>query len=163
MITRECIICGKKFQCYPSDKNVTCSKECRKERQRRIVLKKPVLWGEEAKEKLSQKGQTENLKKGKEAAKKSPKAGRFETNINAKTWILIDPTGKEIIVKNLLLWARENAELFDKEKNDKSSKQIRAGFAAIAQTIKGNRGTTGKPRGATTYKGWTLKEMPKKE
>lgn len=160
MITRKCVICGKEFECYPSDNKVTCSNKCRRERQRRIVSKRPVKWSEDAKKRLSEHGQTENLKLGTDAAKKSPIAGRFETNQEAKIWTLIDPSGREITVRNLLLWARENTELFWKTPGDKSATQIANGFKAIAQTLTGKRGVPGKQSGAMSYFGWTLKCPP---
>lgn len=160
MITRKCVICGNEFECYPSDKKVTCSNVCRRERQRRIALKRPVKWSDNAKKRLSERGQTENLKLGTDAAKESKIAGRFETNREAKIWTLIDPSGKEVIVRNLLLWARENTELFGKPPGDKSAEQISCGFRAIAQTLTGARGVPGKQRGALSYFGWTLKSPP---
>lgn len=160
MITRTCVICGKPFDCYPSDNRVTCSKDCRRERQRRVVLKHPVQWGPEARARASARGYTGNLKMGLAAVKASPKAGRFETNQEAKIWTLIDPVGGEIKVRNLLLWARKNTERFGKPPGDRSAKQIADGFKAIAQTMRGKRGASGKPRGAMTYFGWTLKCVP---
>lgn len=156
MIQRKCVICGKPFNCYPSDNKVTCSNACRRERQRRIVKENPVKWGDTAKERLSKKGQTDNLRKGTEAAKRSPIAGRGETNREAKIWVLISPDGREITVRNLRHWARANTELFDKPPGDKSAYQICCGFSAIAQTLKGNRG----PNGPMTYFGWSLKDLP---
>lgn len=160
MIERKCIICGNSFRCYPSDKRVTCSKDCQRERARRQIKKSPVKWGEEARKRLSQKGKTSNLRLGTEAAKRSPAAGRFETNHTAKVWTLIDPDGGEHVVRNLRLWARDHTELFDKPCTDKSAVQITSGFAAIAQTLKRARGVKGKPNGATTYFGWRLKKLP---
>lgn len=160
MITRTCVICGKPFECYPSDNRVTCSKDCRRERQRRIVRQRPVQWGPDARARASARGQTDNLKKGLAAAQASPKAGRFETNQEAKIWTLVDPAGNEIVVRNLLLWARENTERFHKPPGDKSAIQISSGFKAIAQTMRGKRGAPGKPSGAMTYFGWTLKCIP---
>ena len=64
------------------------------------------------------------------------------------------------MVRNLLLWARGNTERFHKPLGDKSAKQILAGFEAIAQTMRGKRGAPGKPGGAMTYFGWTLKCIP---
>lgn len=163
MITRRCVICGKPFHCYPSDKKVTCSNTCRCERQRRIVKNTPVKWSDAAKRRLSERGQTENLKLGTAAAQASSLAGRFKTNREAKIWVLVDPTGNEVVVQNLLLWARENTVLFNKPPGDKSAKQIAAGFKAIAQTMRGSRGTPGKPRGAMSYFGWTLKCLPQSQ
>ena len=160
MISRVCVICGKSFECYPSDNKVTCSKDCRRERQRKITSARPIQWGEAARARAAARGQTQNLKIGVEAVKKSPIAGRVATNKEAKIWILIDPSKNEIVIRNLLLWARENTELFGKPPGDKSAQQIAAGFKAIAQTMAGKRGAPGKPRGALTYFGWTLKHPP---
>lgn len=160
MITRQCVICGKAFACYPSDNKVTCSNACRRERQRRITTASPVRWSAEARRRASQKGKTGNLLLGAEAAKRSPVAGRYETNQEAKVWTLVDPTGREIVVRNLLLWARDNTALFSKPPGDKSAQQIACGFRAIAQTLKGNRGAPGTRRGALTYFGWTLAGLP---
>lgn len=118
------------------------------------------MWGDEAKKRKSQLGQTANLQLGTAAAQMSPIAGRFETNREAKIWILIDPSGNEITVRNLKLWARDHADLFGKPLGDKSANQIAAGFCAIAQTLRGKRGSPGKPSGAMTYFGWTLKCPP---
>jgi len=162
MITRSCVICGKPFDCYPSDNRVTCSKDCRRERQRRIQTGKANKWGEASRRKLSERGQTDNLKLGVLAVKRSPIAGRFETNQEAKIWILVDPSGREYVVRNLRLWAREHTDLFDKPPGDKSADQIAGGFSAIAQTLAGNRGAPGKRSGAMTYYGWRLKDLPEK-
>jgi len=104
----------------------------------------------------------ENLKKANDALKISPNSGRFVSNNRAKIWTLVDPSGNEIVVRNLLLWARENAGLFGKPNNDKSASQISSGFKAIAKTLAANQNVSGKPTKAKTYFGWTLKEIPKK-
>lgn len=160
MISRTCIICGKQFKCYPSDNTVTCSKDCRRERQRRIRTGRSNKWSAEARERASERGQTANLRMGVPAAQRSPVAGRFETNKAAKIWMLIDPSGDEHIVRNLRNWTREHTDLFDKPPSDKSADQISSGFQAIAQTLTGHRGAPGKPRGVMTYFGWTLKGLP---
>ena len=160
MITRKCVICGKPFDCYPSDNRVTCSKDCRRERQRRVVTARPVQWSAKARERASARGQTENLKLGRAAAQRSPVAGRFETNQEAKIWTLVDPAGNEIIVRNLLLWARGHTELFGKPPGDRSAAQISSGFKTIAQTLAGKRGAPGQARAALTYFGWMLKKLP---
>lgn len=160
MISRKCVICGKPFDCYPSDNRVTCSKDCWRERQRRIVTARPVQWGSGARAKASARGQTENLKLGSAAAQASPKSGRFETNQGAKIWTLVDPAGNEIVVRNLLMWARGHTELFGKPPGDKSAAQISSGLKAIAQTLAGKRGAPGQARAALTYLGWTLKKPP---
>lgn len=157
---RVCPICGELFPASPSDNAVTCStKACVSAWKSRIHTGVSNEWSDESKARLSAKGQTDNLKLGTAAAQRSPIAGRFETNREAKVWELINPTGKQITVRNLLLWAREHTELFDKPPGDKSARQIAAGFKAIAQTLAGKRE---KQRPAMTYKGWTLAGLPTK-
>ena len=157
-----CLVCGSTFSAPPSSKKITCSRACSSAHRAKIMTGKSRPWSDDARARLSQKDRPEPLNLGTPAAKKSPKSGRFESNINAKDWILISPSGEEFIVRNLLSWARENCELFEKPPTDRSAVQIRSGFAAIARTLEGKRGADGsKYRGAMTYFGWTLKEIPK--
>lgn len=151
-----CPVCRKLFPSPASDKTVTCSKKCSLEWKRTTHENVSNRWNEESKEKKRKEGQTDNLKLGTEAAKKSPVAGRFETNQEAKIWTLVDPSGNELVVRNLLMWARENTERFGKPEGDKSAKQIADGFKAIALTMRGKR-----KHPAMTYFGWTLKDVPK--
>lgn len=150
-----CPICKKLFSSPPSSKTVTCSKECSSTWRRLVHEGISFSWNEASLERKRAEGQTENLKLGTAAAQKSPICGRFETNREAKIWTLIDPSGNEITVRNLLLWARENTSLFGKPQCDRSASQIAHGFAAIAQTMRGVRKTP-----AMTYFGWTLKGPP---
>ena len=151
---RVCPICKALFAAPPSDKTVTCSKACSAEWRRLTHSGVSNKWGADARRRLAQAGQTENLKKGTAAAQQSPIAGRFETNQEAKIWHLITPEGEEIVVRNLLMWARDHTDLFDKPPGDESAIQIANGFKAIAQSIKGNRDP------AMTYFGWTLNGLP---
>lgn len=157
---RVCPICKELFPAPPSSNAITCSPECSS--QWKSITHKNISnkWTNESRAKLSERGQPENFKLGPAAVQQSPIAGRFETNKEAKIWTLVDPVGNEIVVRNLLLWARENAERFHKPPGDKSAIQISSGFKAIAQTMRGKRGAPGKPRGAMTYFGWTLKCIP---
>lgn len=112
---------------------------------------KTHLWSDEAKKRLSQKGQTENLKLGTEYAKKSAKAGRFETNINAKDWHLISPDGKHYRFHSLNFWLRENCEeLFGCLPDSKQFKNTRSGLAGAKRAMLGGTYTS------TTYKGWQV-------
>lgn len=151
-----CPACGKLFPSPASSKTITCSRECSSAWKRAIHSSVSNKWNYEARMRKREQGQTENLKKGTIAAQSSPICGRFETNREAKIWTLIDPSGNEVVVRNLLMWARANTNLFDKPEGDKSAKQIAAGFMAIAQTLRGKRKTP-----AMTYFGWTLKDVPK--
>lgn len=152
---RRCVVCGREYETPPSSKKITCSKECSSARKRITHTGKHNTWNPEARARLSMAGQTDNLKLGTAAAQKSPIAGRFPTNQEAKIWTLVDPSGEEITVRNLLLWARENTALFGKPDGDHSAKQIAAGFRAISQTLLGTRKTP-----SMSYFGWTLKCPP---
>lgn len=152
---RVCPVCHKLFPCPPSSNAVTCSKPCSAIWKSWTHKGLQNKWSDEARQRLSAKGRTENLKLGTAAAQQSPIAGRFETNQEAKVWVLIDPTGQEITVRNLNLWARENTDLFGKPEGDHSAQQIASGFRAIAQTLRGKRKTP-----VMTYFGWTLKCPP---
>lgn len=152
---RVCPICHELFNAPPSSKKITCSTACSKQWKKITHTGVYNNWGEAARQKKRAEGQTDNLKLGVEAARKSPVAGRFETNQEAKIWHLITPLGEEIVVRNLALWARQNAELFGKESCDRSAQQIAAGFRAIALTMAGKR-----KHPSWTYYGWTLKTFP---
>lgn len=151
-----CPVCRKLFPSPESDKTVTCSKECSAEWKRRTHEGVSNQWREESREKKRGQGQTDNLKLGTPAAMASPVAGRFETNQEAKIWTLVDPSGNEIVVRNLLMWARENTDKFGKPEGDKSAMQIAGGFRAIALTLRGKRKAA-----SMTYYGWTLKDLPR--
>lgn len=47
-----------------------------------------------------------------EAARNSPLAGGYESNVCAKNWVLCDPSGNEHHVTNLKLYVREHPEAF---------------------------------------------------
>jgi hypothetical protein len=146
---RQCVICGKGFKCSPSDKKATCGEPgCVRINKVRTHQGKRNAWNEESRQKISNKGQTANLKKGTPAAKKSPIAGSFETNQNAKEWVLVDPEGKEYKIRNLSLWAKNNSHLFDR-----TPAQIVAGFKQIKRYYEGKTKRT-----VTSYFGWTLKD-----
>lgn len=102
-------------------------------------------------------------------ALENPLNQRGPQNREAKIWTIYPPDSDEaVVVTNLKHWARENYELFEPGSDDidATAERICSGFHAIAQTLKGNRGGSGKQRGTTTYKGWsmrTLPEVPKKK
>lgn len=152
---KKCIVCGEEFKASPSDKIVTCSKECLKIRRSQISRGKKM--SETAVERMSarakSRGFTDNLKKGTQAAMASPKAGRFETNVSAKSWILISPSGERYECRNLMCFIRKNPHLFCIDgSNDDEVRRISAGFRTIKRNIRLNRK-------GQTYLGWTL-ELP---
>lgn len=153
---KTCVICGKKFECPPSSKKITCSAECSRIRKIQTHTGKENKWSEEKKEKLRARGQTENLKLGTDAAKKSPKSGRFESNINAKVWKLTSPEGKIYICKNLALWCRNHCDLFGFDSTDYNAKIISSGLTNA------KRGAQGNPKiPISTYKGWRAEDGEK--
>ena len=156
-MTQRCVICGREFEAPPSSKKITCSPECSRARKRISHTGKHNDWSSEARARLSKAGQTSNLKLGMPAAKASPISGRYETNQEAKIWHLISPSGEEIVVRNLLLWARANTDRFGKPPGDHSASQIAHGFAAVAATHRGTRKTP-----AWSYYGWRLAGAPER-
>lgn len=155
IMIRYCVVCSRAFSAPPSSKKVTCSPDCSRIRKRQAHLGVSNRWSDAARARLAAAGRTPNLCLGTPAAQKSPIAGRYETNQEAKVWRLVDPVGNEIVVRNLLMWARANTCRFGKPAGDKSARQIAAGFKAVAQTLRGTRKTP-----ASTYMGWTLNGAP---
>lgn len=135
-----CVVCGKSFPSSPSDKTVTCSKECSSIHRSRKHQGKRNQWAEQSRHNLRMRGQTENLLKGTPAAQESPLAGRFATNSNARHWILRSPTGVIHELDNLNLFIREHPEDFP------NFQSARTALSAIAR---------GKTR-AVYYKGWAV-------
>ena len=142
-----CVICSKKFVASPSDRKVTCSKPCQRERARRANTAKGRKWSNKARELLSRHGQTQNLKLGTPAALKSPIAGPFETNINAKGWVVVSPEGKEYVFRNLNLWCREHEDILPG-----TAKTASGAFRMLKRAKLGKT-----KRAVTQWKGWILK------
>lgn len=146
-----CVICGKLFDCPPSSKKITCSKECSAIRKSQSHKGKSNVWSEESKRKLSERGQTDNLKMGTPAAKRSSNSGRFETNVNAIDWHLISPEGKHYYFHSLHHWLRENCrELFGVEPDSREFINIRSGLSNAKRAMLGGSYMT------TTYKDWRV-------
>ncbi len=152
---KNCLVCGKEFQASPSAKKVTCSKECMKIRRKQVSQgrKIPSTTIAALSSSAKQRGFTENLKKGTPAAMASPKSGRFETNVSAKSWILVSPSGERYECRNLMCFIRKNPHLFCIDgSNDDEVRRISAGFRTIKRNIRLNRK-------GQSYLGWTL-EFP---
>lgn len=143
---RICAICGAPFKCSPSDKIVTCSPVCRRERARRAKIGKGIKWPDQSRQKLTQKGQSPNLMKGTPAAMVSPIAGSFETNKQALVWTIISPEGIEYEVRNLNLWIKQNAYILPG-----TIEQAHAGFMQIKRSMLGKT-----KRSVGQWKGWRL-------
>lgn len=150
---KKCVICGKEFPCSPSNKTVTCSPECRSERARRAASRKR---SESERKSLSEAAKKRGVskitqEKGTEAAMKSPKGGRFETNSSAKSYTIMSPEGQEYTVTNLMNWIRENIHLFGEENSDEAVNRVAHGFYTVTRNTRLNK------RGQR-YKGWIVVE-----
>lgn len=166
---KRCVICGAPFFAPPSSKKVTCSAACRSERAARAARSsKGRHWSEEKAEARKKspeiKAHMADLQKiGTAKAMENPINQRGPQNKESKVWTIYPPECDDpIVIKNLKDWARQNYDLFEpgSDNIDETAKRIASGFYAIAQTLKGNRSAGGKRRGATSYKGWTMKGMP---
>lgn len=143
---KKCPVCGADFEAPPSGK-ITCSPECATRWRRQAHLGKSNTWSAEARQRLAERGQTENLAKGTAAALSYPHSGPFETNLNAQHWVLQSPDGQIYSFCNLALWCRQNAEaLFQR-----SPAQVRSGILSLKRSQQGKL-----PRPANSYLGWTL-------
>lgn len=154
---KKCIICGKEFFSPPSAKKVTCSLECQK------IYAKKRRTGQKLSEKTRRKisdssrgrDMTELWKNAIEAAAKSPKSGRFETNASAIDWHLISPEGKHYKFHSLQFWLRENCrELFGCEPDSKQFNNVRSGLANAKRAMLGKISPNQRP--CCTYKGWQV-------
>jgi hypothetical protein len=147
--TKICAVCGDEYQAPPSAKRSTCKRpECIKERKRQTHLGKSNEWSDESRQRLSERGLTPNLRLGTPAAQDSPLAGSFETNQEAKIWWLRDPEGNRYTIRNLRLWCKDHADLFEA---DGGWERGCAGIRQIQAWLTGMR-----KRRVTQWKGWTL-------
>lgn len=148
---RKCTECGKEFNCSPSDKIVTCGKECSRKRRSRLLMGHKQ--SKETSKKISEAAKGRDMSKiqdlGTSAAMKSPKSGKFVTNYSAKRWILLSPDKEIYDCVNLAEFVRTHADLFDIEPTDENVYRVCHGFFTIKKNLKRKKGTI-------TYKDWTL-------
>lgn len=152
-----CIICGKLFECPPSEETVTCSKECSRKYASIRLTGRPVT--KETRNKLSQSAKGRDMADlqmiATEAAKKSPKSGRFITNINAIDWHLISPDGRDFYFHSLNFWLRENCEkLFGFEPDSKQFANAISGLSRVKRSMMGRLPDGQRP--GYSYKGWRV-------
>lgn len=145
---KSCPVCKGPFDAPPTGA-LTCSIECRKKWMSISRVGVTRKWSKSSREQLSQLGQTDNLKLGTDAALKSPIAGPFETNREAKIWHLQNlTTGERYKVRNLRKFCRDNPKLFAPTPWETASR----GIMAVQASIAGSRLRGSVPK----YKNWTL-------
>lgn len=148
---KKCVICGKEFKSPPSAKKITCSKECLCIRRGQVSRGRKL--SEKARANMSESSKNrkhyDNLKGGTRAAQLSPKSGKFETNVSAKSWAIISPKGEEYYCRNLSNFIRKNPELFDIDGSAKECHRIVRGFYTIKRNTRLNM------KGQSYY-GWTI-------
>lgn len=148
---RLCLNCGKPFRVSPSSKTRTCSTECSSRHRSRKHLGKSNKWSDTSPAQAAAE-RTGNLLLGTAAARVSYKAGPYETNVSAKTWIVIDPSGAKHEATNLRLWCERNAARFEPH-------SWRSAYAGLRQVAAWLNGKT--KRMASRWRGWTLDGSPK--
>lgn len=147
MAEKHCTVCGAKFHAPPSSKTVTCSKGCSSKHRSRAHRGVRNRWSDEARARLSARGQTANLRKGTDAARRAEKSGPYETNVSARDWIITSPTGEIYTARNLRLWCEMHSHLFDPH-------PWRHAYAGLKQAVAYLRGSTARRVGS--YKGWRV-------
>lgn len=127
--TKNCVVCGNKFQAPPSAATITCSAACSAENRR---------------------GKSDELlaalDKAHAVASSHPLTGRFETHINAKSWVIQSPDGTVYRCRNLMLWLRDHEDLLEG-----TIRQAWGGFSHIKATALGKR-----KKKVYQWKGWRL-------
>lgn len=156
--TKKCVICGKEFFCSPSRNVVTCSKECRLKHISNTH--KGMKMTSESRAKISSarknlENASEIQRKATEAAKKSPKSGRFITNRAAIDWHLVSPEGEHFYIHSLYFWLRENCEeYFGVEPDSKGYLNAISGLSRVKRSVLGTLPAGQRP--GYTYKGWSV-------
>lgn len=93
-----------------------------------------------------------NSKRRREAHAASPKTAGVETNASAKEWHLLSPDGTAYHFKNLALWLRKHADLFDPD-DVAEHPQSKSGVSTRAQAALGKlRPERRSPK--PSWKGW---------
>jgi len=155
---KKCVICGKEFECSPSRNIVTCSRECRLLHLSQIH--KGSKKSDDCRRRMSEtrKANPKNQeiqKKATEAAKRSKKSGRFETNKAAIDWHLISPEGKHFYIHSLTFWLRENGyKYFGVEPDTKQFYNVIAGLSRVKRSALGKLKNGQRP--GFSYKGWKV-------
>ena len=129
--TKTCIVCGKEFFDHPSNMTKTCSKECSIKNRQRDEHKSKII---------------ALVPKAHEVAATHPLTGRFETNVNARSWKIQAPDGQVYECRNLKLWLRNHEDMLDG-----TVEQAWDGISKIKYSMQGKRKNT-----VSQWKGWLL-------
>lgn len=129
--TKKCVVCGKEFNAPQSNMTITCSHECSTINRKKLHADGVYIG---------------SLEKAHEAFPAHPLTGRFETNINARTWVIQAPSGEIYECRNLALWLREHAEMLDG-----TVTQAWDGITKIKYSMQGKRKNKN-----SQWKGWRL-------
>lgn len=148
---KQCVVCGRSFDCPPSAKTVTCSKACSRIHRSRAHVGVRNTWNDDSRSALRERGRPDVLDRGTRAALSSPLAGPFETNVNAKGWTLKAPDGTIHEVNNLSLFIRQHPDWFPNPRSARSALSSAASCARDETTPKSRRGRT-----VGQYKGWQV-------
>ena len=132
---KTCVVCGKKFYAAPSSGKITCSTACEKENRKRETRNNPEYM--------------KNLEKAHEAFKTNPNTSG-ETHSNAKSWILLSPTGERFEINNLKLWCRQNEDILPS-----TPEKFYDGISKVKSTLIG----TCKKNKIYHYKGWKIENF----
>lgn len=126
----------------------------------RLKLKKPkaksATRSDKGKPNTKRKIGAKNQPKATEQAKKSSKAGKFETNIHAISWTIVSPQGDVYSFTNLYNFIRQNSHLF--ADNDVMWKRTGGKRGTGGEYCNASAGLQNIKSGKTkAWKGWTLK------
>ena len=150
--SRECTVCGRRFEAPPSSRNRTCSPACSTVWASRH--RGPYRDSANRAARL-QRHRNDDNSRATEAALSSPLAGRAETNIHAKEWALIDPACKRRDIRNLHHFIRCNPDLFEEE--DRTWKRQGGKRGTGGEYCNASAGLQAVRSGrAKTWKGWSL-------
>lgn len=153
---KNCVICGKEFACRPSRNVVTCSQNCKLKylsQNHKGLKHTPETRDKMSKSRLANERCEEMQKSATEAAKISPKSGRFETNIHAMDWHLVSPEGDHYYFHSLNFWLRENCEnLFGFAPDSKEFYNAISGLGRAKRSVMGKIPKGQRP--GYSYKGW---------
>lgn len=149
-----CAVCLAEFASPPSDRKATCGPECSSIHRSRRHQGVRNVWTDEGRANAREAAQrTGNLALGTPAARESPLAGPFETNQEAKSWLVVAPGGAPTFeARNLRLWCEQHADLFAPD-------DWRAAYRGLRQVSAWWRGKT--KRKVSQWKGWTLDGPPR--